>query len=101
MHRLRRLRAGVPGGGDLRARRNTREVEEFYSGERGVLPEIATRDSRLVVGDSTCGLRPTTLAITTRGRDQRLAISDSRSALLVAGCRRDQFRRLGGVGLVP
>ena len=27
VHRLRRVRAGVPGGGDLRARRNARQVE--------------------------------------------------------------------------
>jgi hypothetical protein len=71
----------VPGGGDLRARRNTREVEEFYSGERGVLPETATRDSRLA----------------TRGSWS--AIRDQRYSQPVVG--EIKSGAIGGVGLVP
>ena len=41
VHRLRRVRAGVSGRSDLRARRDAGEVEELHSGERGVLPEVA------------------------------------------------------------
>ena len=42
VHRLRRLRAGVSGRSDLRARRNAAEVGELHPEERGVLQDTRT-----------------------------------------------------------
>src|ERR1051326_4973971 len=46
MHRLRRVRSGLPGVGDLRARRPAGKVEGFHRAQRGVLRALEISDSR-------------------------------------------------------
>src|SRR5213595_10962 len=46
MHRLRRVRSGVPGVGHLRARRPAGEVEELHRDQRQVFLKISPNRSR-------------------------------------------------------